>query len=334
MRDTKAQKSPSTDPGTGLTRERAESPGAASPLAAGAGFELVSSAPGSRLPILKTYKLFIGGKFPRSESGRYVELRDDSGKWIANLSAASRKDVRDAVSAARAAWPGWAGATAYLRGQILYRLAEVMEGRKSQLVDDELAITGADARARITREVELAIDRVVHYAGWADKYGQLFSQVNPVASPHFCFSACEPMGAVAIAPPERPGLLGLVSLLAPALVGGNTVVALSSTYSPLASITLAECAATSDLPSGVLNLLTGSRDELLPWLASHREIHALSFAESDDADLRRQEAERTEQAASDNLKRLARWRSDALAPSPYRIFELQEIKTTWHPIAT
>src|SRR6201988_1848459 len=262
----------------------------------------------SRLPVKKTYKLYIGGGFPRSESGRTYESQGQ------NVARASRKDVRDAVVAARAAQPKWAGATAYNRGQVLYRIAEMMEARTAEFA--ELA-SGRD-------EVERAIDRWVWYAGFADKLAQVLGSSNPVAGPYFNFTVPEPTGVVGIVAPEEPPLLGLVSRLAPALVGGNAVVALASETSPLAAIELAEALATSDVPAGAVNLLTGFRAELAPWLASHMDVNAIDVTGADGlrADL--------ERAAADSVKRVVSGSPDS--QSLYEISAFLALKTIWHPI--
>jgi len=262
----------------------------------------------SRLPVRKTYKLFIGGEFPRSESGRTYESEGQ------NVARASRKDARDAVVAARKAQPGWAGATAYNRGQVLYRLAEMMEYRAADLA---AACSGK-------REVEAAIDRVVWYAGWADKLAQVLGSANPVSGPYFNFTIPEPTGVVALLAPEEPALGGLVSRLAPALVGGNAVVAVASEAHPLAAIELAEAVATADVPGGVVNILTGFRDELAPILAGHMDVNALDLAGADGhvADL--------ERLAAENVKRVVHGSADE--QSPWAIASFLELKTVWHPV--
>jgi acyl-CoA reductase-like NAD-dependent aldehyde dehydrogenase len=262
----------------------------------------------ARLPVRKTYKLFIGGAFPRSESGRTYEAQGQ------NVALASRKDARDAVSAARAVQPAWAGATAYNRGQVLYRAAEMMEARAAELAE---VCSGRD-------EVERSIDRVVWYAGFADKLAQVLGSANAVAGPYFNFTVPEPTGVVAIVAPEEPPLLGLVSRIAPALVGGNAVVAVASEASPLAAIELAEALATSDLPGGAVNLLSGRRAELAPWLASHLDVNAIDLTGADGlrADL--------ERAAADNVKRVVVGSPDG--QSLYEISAFLELKTVWHPI--
>ena len=264
----------------------------------------------ARLPVRKTYKLYIGGAFPRSESGRTYEAEGQ------NVALASRKDARDAVVAARAAQPKWAGATAYNRGQVLYRVAEMMEARAAEFAD---LTTGRD-------EVERAIDRWVWYAGFADKLTQVLGSSNAVSGPYFNFTVPEPTGVVAILAPEEPPLLGLVSRIAPAVVGGNAVVAVASEGRPLAAIELAEVLATSDLPGGVVNLLTGRRSEIAPWLASHMDVNAIDVTGADGL---RPDLER---AAADNVKRVVA--GDADSQSLYEISAFLELKTVWHPIGT
>ena len=262
----------------------------------------------ARLPVKKTYKLFIGGVFPRSESGRTYEAQGQ------NVARASRKDARDAVRAARGAFPKWAGMTAYNRGQVLYRLAEMVEARAAEFAE---LCGGRD-------EVEQTIDRVVWYAGWADKFAQVVGSSNPVAGPYFNFTVPEPTGVVAILAPDEPPLLGFVTRIAPVLTGGNTVVAVASESRPLAAIELAEALATSDVPPGVVNILTGHRSELAPWLASHMDVNAidLAVADGETADL--------ERAAAANVKRVVRGRADA--QSPWEIAAFVELKTVWHPV--
>src|SRR4051812_17598306 len=249
-----------------------------------------------RLPVLKTYKVYINGKFPRTESGRYYLLKNAKGKAVANVCLCTRKDFRESVVAARNAQSSWAGKTAFNRGQILYRIAEMLEGRASQFVE-ELVTTGATASAA-RLEVERSIDRVLYYAGWSDKYQQVFSSVNPVSSSHFNFSLLEPTGVVSILSPESSGLIGLISTIMPAIVGGNTAIALASTSKPLASVTLTEVLATSDLPGGVVNLLTGKRDELLDQFASHMDVNACIYCGDDTSE---RAAVRTK--AANNVKR-------------------------------
>lgn len=282
-----------------------------------------------RLAVLKTYKLYIGGAFPRTESGRYYSL-DVGGRVLGNLCRASRKDLRNAVAAARAAQPGWAGRTAYNRSQILYRIAEMLEGRCEQFVE-ELTRQGCP-RKRAQREVAESIDRTVYYAGWCDKFQQIFSSVNPVASSHFNFSILEPTGVVFAATSEDDSLLGLLSLVLPIIAGGNTCVALASNTRPLCAITLGEALATSDLPGGVVNLLTGYRDEIVPHAARHMDVNAVAL-DRPTAELERQ----TRELAVDNVKRVrildTDWQSDS-AQNPYLIQDFCEVKTTWHPIET
>ncbi len=284
----------------------------------------------SRVPVAKTYKLYIGGQFPRTESGRYLAFRDASGAVIANVCRASRKDFRNAVVAARNALAGWAGTSAYLRGQILYRIAEMLEGRREQFTAE--LVREGEPKRRAAAEVDAAIDRVIHYAGWSDKYQQIFSAVNPVASSHFNFSVLEPMGVVAILAPAEPGLLGFVSNVMPAIVGGNTVVALASGSRPLSAVSFAEVLHASDVPPGVVNVLTGEREELALQFASHMDVNALVVDGAAGADDRR----RLRHEAAENLKRVIErtdvdWRSEGAA-GPYRIRDTQETKTTWHPV--
>jgi acyl-CoA reductase-like NAD-dependent aldehyde dehydrogenase len=262
----------------------------------------------SRLPVKKTYKLFIGGAFPRSESGRTVEAEGQ------NVARGSRKDVRDAVKAARAAQPGWAGATAYNRGQVLYRLAEMVEARVPEFAE---LCTGRE-------EVERTIDRIVWYAGWADKLSQVLGGSNPVAGPYFNFTVPEPTGVVAVLAPDEPPLLGLVTRLIPPLVGGNAVVAVASEVRPLAAIELAEAIATSDVPGGVVNLLTGFRAELGPILASHMDVNAIDLCGADG------NAPDLERLAAENVKRVVHGRADV--QSPWEIASFLELKTVWHPV--
>lgn len=279
----------------------------------------------SRLGINKTYKLYIGGKFPRTESGRFIEFNDGEGNFLANISWGSKKDLRNAIVAARSAQSGWAGASAYLKGQILYRIAEVLDGRSGQFVD-ELVAQGLTAEAA-GEEVAEAIDLLVHYAGWSDKYSALFSSVNPVASSHFNFSVPEPTGVVGLIAPTKGGLLGLVSVLAPAIVGGNTVVLLASEKFPLTAISFAEVLATSDVPSGVVNILTGKRDELQVPFASHMDVNSVVLCSAD-----KEAKKAVDLEAAENLKRIVSHPDRPLAASPYHILDLQETKTTWHPI--
>jgi len=282
----------------------------------------------SRLEILKTYKLYIGGQFPRTESGRYYILMNSKKEVLANVSLSSRKDYRNAVTAARGAFAGWSGRAAFNRGQILYRMAEMLEGRKEQFVE-ELVKQGS-TRSKADAEVRQSIDRCVYYSGWCDKYQQLFGSVNPVASSHFNFSAPEATGVVAIIAPEDTGLIGLVSAMLPVIAGGNTCVVLASESKPLCAVTLAEVLATSDLPGGVVNILTGSSKELHTHFASHMDVNAIVYCRTDKA-----EKKSIAENATLNVKRVFFWDKDwSLADSedPYLIMDLQEIKTTWHPI--
>jgi acyl-CoA reductase-like NAD-dependent aldehyde dehydrogenase len=283
----------------------------------------------ARIEVRKTYKLYVGGAFPRSESGRTYEVTDTRGRFLANVALASRKDARDAVVAARKAQPAWAGATAYNRGQVLYRVAEVMEGRREQFVADVVAAEGHTAR-RAEASVDAAIDRWVWYAGWADKLAQVLGSSNPVAGPYFNFSVPEPTGVVAVVAPQQSALLGLVSVLAPVVVAGSSCVVLASEQRPLAAVTLSEVLATSDVPGGVVNLLTGRVSEVAPWLAAHMDVNAIDLAGVDDAELRRE----LEIAAADNVKRVRRPDTDdwALDPGLARVRSFLETKTVWHPI--
>ena len=278
----------------------------------------------TRLDVPKTYKLFIGGAFPRSESGRVTEVRGADGAFVANVAKASRKDARDAVRAARKAQSGWAGATAYNRGQVLYRVAEVLEGRKAQFVDELVRTEGVSA-ARARQQVEDAIDLWVWHAGWTDKIAQIGGNANPVAGPYFNLSLPEPTGVVAIVAPQAQGLVGLTSVIAPALVTGNAVVVIPAASSPLVAISLAEVLATSDLPGGVVNVLTGDPAELAPWLAGHADINALDLTGAGDLDWVELEV-----IAADTLKRVIRPEPGLPPETPHRILALTETKTVWH----
>jgi len=286
-----------------------------------------------RVEVRKTYKLYVGGAFPRSESGRSYVVNDAKGAFLANAAMGSRKDARDAVVVARKAFGGWAGATAYNRGQVLYRVAELMEGRRAQFVDDVLRAEGV-RRAAAEKVVDAAIDRWVWYAGWTDKVAQVAGGANPVAGPYFNLSAPEPTGVVAIVAPQGSSLLGLVSVVAPVIASGNVCVVLASEDRPVPAVTLSEVLATSDVPGGVVNILTGRTAEVAPWLASHMDVNAIDLtgaAHLDWADL--------EAAAAENLKRVLRpgdgepdW-----APTPdgaKRILAFCETKTVWHPKGT
>ncbi len=290
----------------------------------------MSDPSGERLAVRKTYKLFIGGAFPRSESGRSYVVTDTHGNFLANAALASRKDARDAVVAARAAVKPWSKAPAYNRGQILYRVAEMLEGRRAQFVTEVLDAEGVSS-SEAARLVDAAIDRWVWYAGWADKYAQALGSSNPVAGPYFDFSTPEPTGVVAVLAPQSSSLLGLVSVVAPVIVSGNAAVVVASEQQPLPAITLSEVLATSDLPAGVVNLLTGLTAEIAPWLASHLDVNAIDLT---GAPL--ELWPELERAASDNVKRVLRpteteaeWSAD---PGLRRISTFVETKTVWHPI--
>ena len=285
----------------------------------------------ARLPVTKTPKCYVGGAFIRSESGRVTALNDARGNFFANIPQCTRKDLRNAVEAAAKAGPGWAKRSGYNRGQILYRLAEMIEARSAEMAD---AITlGGASDAAAAKEVSASIERLIHYAGWADKFAQVLGSVNPVSSPHFNFTVTEPMGIIGIIAPDDAPLLALVSLIAPAIVGGNSVVALASQTQPYPAIVLGEMLATSDLPGGVVNLLTGFRSEMLPTFATHEHLRALSGVANAD------ERKQLKLGAADSVKRTRLQKSEA-APDWYgehaqglhEIRELIEFKTTWHPI--
>jgi len=283
----------------------------------------------NRLEVLKTYKIYIGGQFPRTESGRTYVACSPKGDQLANMCLSSRKDFRDAVGSARGAFGGWSGRAAFNRGQILYRIAEMLEGRKVQFVD-ELIKQGA-TKANADNEINQSIDRLIYYSGWCDKYQQIFSSVNPVASSHFNFSVVEPMGVVAAIAPQEFSLIGLVSLIAPIIAGGNTCVLLASEKKPLCAVTFAEVLNSSDLPGGVVNILTGKVSELLPFFADNMDLNATCFCESDEV-----AKKLIKEKASLNVKRVIiydskKWISDE-SQSPYFINDFQEVKTTWHPI--
>ncbi len=290
-----------------------------------------------RVDVRKTYKLYIGGAFPRSESGRSYAVTDTRGRFLANAAQGSRKDARDAVTKARGAFAGWAGATAYNRGQVLYRVAEVMEGRRAQFVEEVRAAEGVTP-ARAEALLSQAVDRWVWYAGWTDKLAQVLGGLNPVAGPYFDISAPEPTGVVAVLAPQQSSLLGLVSVLAPVIATGNTAVVLTSTQRPIPAIALAEVLATSDLPGGVVNLITGSTAEVSPWLASHRDVNGIDLTGAAGVDgLAWGDLEL---AAAENLKRVLRpagrgaeavepdW---AARPDLVRMTTFLETKTVWHP---
>lgn len=273
-----------------------------------------------RLNVRKTYKLFLGGNFPRSESGRSYEISDPKGAFLANASRASRKDLRDAVKGARAAWSKWSGATAYNRGQVLYRIAEMMDTRRDELVAE---VGAAEGKRGAAAQVDDAIDTWVWYAGLADKLTQIMGGLNPVAGPYFNITVPEPTGVCGIVAPQTPSLAGLAARIAPALCGGNVVIALASEPHPLPAITMAECMATSDVPKGVVNLLTGHTGELTPWLAGHGDVDALDIT-GVPLDLRAD----VERAGADNVKRIVKGNG---ARSPYEATAFMEMKTVWHP---
>ncbi len=282
-----------------------------------------------RLEVLKTYKIYISGQFPRTESGRYYIPTNAAGKKLANVCLSSRKDFRDAVVAARGAFGGWSSRAAFNRSQILYRMAEMLEGRKAQFVDELVQQDASKVKAE--KEVNLAIDRLIYYAGWCDKFQQLFSAVNPVASSHFNFSVPEPTGVVAIIAPQGDSLLGLVSVIAPVIAGGNTCVVLASETKPLCAVTFAEVLNSSDLPGGVVNILTGRPAELASWFVDHMDVNATLYCEN-NSDTQKMIREKS----ATNLKRVSfydkiNWYGEE-GQSPYFIMDTQEIKTTWHPV--
>ncbi|MCP2260477.1 aldehyde dehydrogenase (NAD+) [Streptoalloteichus tenebrarius] len=288
-----------------------------------------TSAVDGRLPVTKTYKLYVGGAFPRSESGRVYQVTDKKGQFLANAAQASRKDVRDAVSAARKAFPKWSGATAYNRGQVLYRVAEMLEGRREQFAAEVGAAEGVSPK-RAQADVDAAIDRWVWYAGWTDKVSTVLGSANPVAGPYFCFSVPEPTGVVGVLAPRASSLLGLVSVVAPVIATGNTCVVVASEERPLPSVTLSEVLATSDLPGGVVNVLTGRTAEMAPWLAAHADVNALDLCGAPEelrADL--------ERAAADTVKRVlpapATEPDWSREPGVGRLRAFLETKTVWHP---
>lgn len=281
-----------------------------------------------RLEILKTYKLYIGGKFPRTESGRYYPLIDKTGKEIANVCLGSRKDFRNAVVAARGAFGGWSGKTAFNRSQILYRIAEMLEGRRAQFIEE--LITQGSTKANAEKEVNIAIDRLIYYAGWADKYLQVFSSVNPVSSSHFNFSGQEPMGVITVVAPENEGLLGLVSTITPVIASGNTCVVLASESKPLTAISFAEVLNSSDVPGGVVNLITGKQGELIPHFVKHMDVNAILYTREDEKVVKLLQEE-----SIANLKRILIKNLDWFSgktENPYLITDFTEVKTTWHPI--
>jgi len=282
-----------------------------------------------RLGVLKTYKIYIGGKFPRTESGRFYELKGKNGKPIANICRSSRKDFRNSVVAARKAFVGWSDRTAYNRAQILYRIAEMLEGRREQFIS-ELQLQGDSAR-KAESEVNNSIDGLIYYAGWADKYVQVFSSVNSVSSSYFNFSVPEPTGVVTILAAEESGLFGLISAIAPVIAGGNSCVVLASHTKPLSSISLAEVLHSSDLPGGVVNILTGIRSELIDNFSTHMDVNAVIYFGDESSEIKR-----IQENASLNVKRAHFIKSGTLtglnSQDPYQLMNTQEIKTTWHPV--
>ncbi|MEJ7627724.1 MAG: aldehyde dehydrogenase family protein [Ferruginibacter sp.] len=293
------------------------------------GKQQVNGVTTQRLEILKTYKIFIGGKFPRTESGRYYIAENKKAEKLANVCLSSRKDFREAVVAARNASGDWGSRAAFNRGQILYRIAEMLEGRKIQFIDELMKQDATKEQAE--KEVEISIDRLIYYAGWCDKFQQLFSAVNPVASSHFNFSVPEPTGVVSIIAPQSTSLLGLVSVIAPVIAGGNTCIVLASFTKPLCAVTLAEVLSTSDVPGGVINILTGKITELSPYFADHMDVNAVVFCDYEPATQKM-----IQEKAAMNLKRVifydkTEWTSPN-GQSPYLIMDTQEIKTTWHPV--
>lgn len=284
----------------------------------------------TRLEVLKTYKIYIGGQFPRTESGRYYKAKNPKGELLANMCLSSRKDFRDAVVAARSAFGGWSGRAAFNRSQILYRIAEMLEGRRAQFAD-ELIKQGASA-TDAEKEINLSIDRLIYYAGWCDKFQQVFSAVNPVASAHFNFSVPEPTGIVSIIAPQNSSLVGLVSVIAPVIAGGNTCVVLASEEKPLCSVTFAEVINSSDVPGGVVNILTGKPSELVKYFAEHMDVNAVLYCEKNT-----DEKKLIQEKAALNVNRVllydkVNWLNENESQSPYFIMDTQEIKTTWHPI--
>ena len=283
----------------------------------------------SRLNINKTYKLYIGGKFPRTESGRYYPVYNKKGRLIANMCLASRKDFRNAVVVARKAQGSWAGVSALNKGQILYRIAEMLEGRRDQFIE-ELILQGT-AKKEAEAEVDLSIDRLVYYAGWSDKYQQFFSTINPVSSAHFNFTTMEPTGVVSAVAGEQQGLLGLVSVIAPVIVGGNTIVILASEEKALSAISFSEVLNSSDVPGGVVNILTGKREELISHMASHMDVNAMIYCGDDQNEIKS-----IQELASNNVKRTIIYKkqswSNSNNESPYFIEKTLEAKTTWHPV--
>ena len=283
----------------------------------------------TRLEVLKTYKIYIGGQFPRTESGRYYTPKNKAGQALANVCLSSRKDFREAVVAARGAFGGWSAKAAFNRGQILYRIAEMLEGRKAQFIDELIKQDSTSKQA--AEEVNTSIDRLIYYAGWCDKFQQVFGAVNPVASSHFNFSVPEPTGVVAIIAPQQNSLLGLVSAIAPVIAGGNTCIVLASETKPLCAVTFAEVLNSSDVSGGVVNILTGKPSELVKYFAEHMDVNAVIYCENDI-----ETKKLIQEKAALNVKRVVlydkvKWNTDE-AETPYFIMDTQEIKTTWHPI--
>ena len=282
----------------------------------------------TRIAVLKTYKLFIGGAFPRTESGRYYKIQNKANETIANVGLSSRKDFRNAVVAARKAQDAWQGRAAFNKSQIIYRIAEILEGRKVQFVEE--LISQGSTKASAEKEVQMSIDRCVYYSGWCDKYQAIYSSVNPVATSHFNFSVPEPMGVVSIIASDETSLLGFISALLPCIVGGNTCIVLASSSKPLSAITFAEVLATSDVPAGIINILTGKEKELHTHFSNHMDVNAVVYCRTDKAIWKT-----IVQNASLNIKRSFWWNKDwakSESENPYLIMDLQEIKTTWHPI--
>ena len=279
----------------------------------------------SRLEVQKTYKIYIGGKFPRTESGRFYPVKLQDGT-VTNICLGSRKDARNAVVAARNAFEGWSSRAAFNRSQILYRIAEMLEGRKAQFIEELMAV--GDSKASATNELEASLDRCVYFAGWCDKYTQLFGSINPVASSHFNFSVQEPTGVVTIIAPESPSLLGLVSSIMPVIAGGNTCVVLASENSPHVAVTFAEVLNSSDVPGGVVNIITGKEDELVEHFSSHMDVNATIYCRNKHLNLIKENAPL-------NVKRVSDWSDKDWykdGDDPYLLLETQEVKTTWHPI--
>ena len=282
----------------------------------------------NRISVLKTYKIFIDGKFPRTESGRFSQLKVNDVP-VANVCLSSRKDLRNAVVASRKAFSKWSSASAYNRSQILYRMAEMLEGRKTQFIE-ELVLQGVSHK-EAEKEVDTSIDRIIYFAGWADKINQVFGSINPVASSHFNFSILEPMGVIGIVAPEKTGLLGLVSAICPVIISGNSCVVITSELYPLSAITLSEALVTSDLPAGTINILTGKKNELIPHLSKHMDINAIYLCDTSNSEEKSVKIE-----AADNLKRIilskdSDWIEQRIE-NPYSIIKFMETKTTWHPI--